>query len=285
MIALSKIKNFVARIRKNKEVEEILIDDELEAIGSNNDIATATETMNKQVNDILVNGNATPFSSVDIDYKENDDINDSLEENVEVETLSFEEAYITDEFPMNEAREMVKERDKKVLSELLYLPETVKKHDANGNRALLAICAIPSVAYMSFVATSVIALPPVAMGVIGFGIAGGLVSGINQITGKNSTLGSLYRKVKARFGHAKPKVDLKEYKYDFDKEKSAKNALLSKHINDFSSKKKTLNDLDKNLDKHFNDIVTTGVSSFSLNDRISQDILDNITNLISEAQP
>jgi len=201
-----------------------------------------------------------------------EDVNAILDE--EYHTL---EGIIDDVFPATLYKDMVKERDRKILGEFLYAPDRMKKDDKNGNRILTILCAVPTVAYLSVVATSVVALPPVAMGVIGFGIAGGMVAGANYITGQNSILGSIYRKVRTRFGKANPRVNLNEYKEDYENLKNELNDNLISAAKVRDTNVANKDNFEKVFTEHFDKIFNGEESNVEFGSGEAKKIFDELT--------
>lgn len=186
--------------------------------------------------------------------------------------------FITDTFNENEYKQILRNTEKKIAREIANNPDNIERYNKRGNQALTAIYGIPTALYLGTTVATAIAVPPVVMGLIGFGIAGGAVATTNYLTGSQSVLGSLYKKLKIKFGRSNSKIDLNKYKNNFNNEKFKQNEILKNAIANFNNKKFTEQNLAIDLQEHTENLINYGKSDLKFDDdEISQNILNEIT--------
>ena len=267
---LTKFKNYFSRLIRTQEVEDIKVENtEKNYRQSSLDDFDTTDVASKSI--VLQDDTINAIK----DYAaENIVVPNEAETYVDDEHLQY---FILDDFDMSGAKAMVQERDKKILSQELFKPAYVAKTDKNGNRALLAICAVPTIAYTATVVASAVALPPLAMGLLGFGIAGGAVKGLNTIFGSNSILGSLYRKVRMRFGKVKPKVNLHNYNNAYNIKRDELNASIKEDLDKYTFNLSIKDNIDAMLNEQIARMNDHEDPNLKFEDNEMQAIVDQYT--------
>ncbi len=261
MAVLTRLKNFVSLLRSgSKSNEEEKEDVEL---------------------------NATPMQGQVILNEEQVALEQAAKEAEEQKEMTVEEQLeslkITHQFPYKAVKKIVKERDMDYFRDLYSTEEAIKRTDLRGNQVATAVAGTSMAAYMGIVAASAVAMPAVVMGLIGFGIGGGIVYAVNKLTGKESAFGSLFRKLKVRFGKIKPTVNVKQYRKEFNEKKFEVNKVIDEKTKVYKNNVIAQEEVDKRFDDHIMKTARGEETTFSYEDEDSQNVLDSAANSMKEA--
>lgn len=268
MAVLAKLKNFVGLLRagNTEEIEKENVDD-------------VKKDLDAKAKASLSN----PAIKIDDDSAV-DDI-DEVEDTNELDPVLDEllSLKITDKFSKIDVKKIVKERDMKYFSDLYTTEHALKRTDIKGNQVATAIAGSSMAVYMGVVATSAIALPAVVMGLIGFGIGGGIVYSINKLTGKESLFGHLYRKLKTRFGKVRPSLNIKAYRDEFNEKKINANAIIDKQIDNYIDGVVSAQESDDIFNDYIQTIASNKTPDFKYKDTESQAILERAAKDFTES--
>ena len=191
---------------------------------------------------------------------------------------------ITSIYPTKVIKSEIKERDRKYFEELYTTDKAIKHTDIRGNQAAVAVASATGAVYLGVVAASAVALPAVVMALIGFGVGGGAIYAVNKLTGKESAFGSLYRKLKTKFGVVKPKIKVKNYKKEHDALKNASNSIIAEETQKYTTNLAKQKEVETRFNDHIRALSNDEASTYAFEDDAeSQSILDEVTSNYNDA--
>lgn len=236
---------------------------------------------------IAATAGAEDIASTEEDVIEESDKSADNNENIDAEEevvnedpvlAELESLKITSVYPIKEAKKLIKERDRKYFEELYTTEKAIKSTDTQANQWATYIAGATGAVYMGFIAASAVALPAVVMALIGFGVGGGIIYGINKLVGKESAFGSLYRKLKTKFGKIRPSINVKNYRKEHDALKVQTNDVINADTDNYIDKLAIEDEVDDSFKGHIQALTNDEESTYDFeDDEQSKQILDGVT--------